>query len=1043
MKKFIFTVLVFISLASNAQPTGYSVVLGNNKFSGLEGVGNSISAIVGTSSTLNVVTRNTSWNDFEFNATNYSMLVDRTEDCGAIIFRYTGGSSFYALTFHKAGWNNNVTLRLKNSNINNNNTVGQISSYSEQISGATKIKINVVGNAIKIYVNDVLRINTTDNSLASGSVGFAIGNQWESLNLQFVSPVFTQVSSAPTVTVSPSSASICSGQSTTLTASGATTYSWSPSTDLSATTGTTPITGATVIANPTTTTTYTVTGTTAGQSSTKTVTVTVNPVPSISVSPSSPTICSGGNVSLIASGASTYSWTTLTNQNPTTGATLAANPAITTLYTIVGTGANGCVASGTVNVTVNPAPSISISPSNPSVCQGQSVSLTASGANTYTWNPTTNPTTGATLSANPSVTTLYTVLGTGANGCSATGTVNVTVIAPLGNSTPTTVNLPSIADITIGPNLNTPATTGTLTILESHPWVSGFEHSFLIKFDLSSIPSGAIITSAKLKLYNQHVGNYPSTINAHRITSTWSESSATWSNLGSNYIAGASASSTFNYSTQVINGLWDVTSDVQSMQNGSFINNGWHLKDDDVFDQSQPAWYFYSKESSYLPPVLEVIYSQSAPALSITPSSASICQGQSVLLTASGGNNYTWSPTDGLNQTTGAVVTASPIVSTLYTVSVPGSNGCNISKTVAVTISSLNCNSVLSATATVQNADCGLQNGTISLEVTGGFPPYTYAWSNGKTTKNITGLFAGTYEVVITDANGGSKSVNTSVNNKPLWGEKINITVNSDGTLSKTGSDGWNGYIYSQVKIEKDQNGSISMIAPNHNTSFMLGFTDGTVHSSQGNEYLITRYWDAMDIMILSNGIQTDGFPQIPYFYSSAGNNIIRIEKIGNEIVFYYNESEIKRVPIVNPNLPLSVVCKLYFSSYLAPSIGLNFCNGQAILSEEYYKPKRELDETFASLKVDELNVLYNEEYATTDASELNFEITNYSNQIVYSSSISDEKYYIQKGKNKISFECINDKLGNQAGYYILTITNSKKEKEYLRFKVNPSIHCD
>ena len=72
---------------------------------------------------------------------------------------------------------------------------------------------------------------------------------------------------------------------------------------------------------------------------------------------------------------------------------------------------------------------VSISPVAPILCNGQSVSLTASGATTYAWSSYTglSATTGATVSANPSTTTTYTVTGTISGGCTATKTVTVTV----------------------------------------------------------------------------------------------------------------------------------------------------------------------------------------------------------------------------------------------------------------------------------------------------------------------------------------------------------------------------------------------------------------------------------------------------------------------------------------------------------------------------------------------------------------------------------------------------------------------------------------
>lgn len=61
----------------------------------------------------------------------------------------------------------------------------------------------------------------------------------------------------------------------------------------------------------------------------------------------------------------------------------------------------------------------------------------------------------------------------------------------------------------------------------------------------------------------------------------------------------------------------------------------------------------------------------------------------------------------------------------------------------------------------VTNATCG--NGTIDLSVSGGTPGYTYAWSNGPTTQDISGLTAGTYTVTVTDNNGCTKTTTATV----------------------------------------------------------------------------------------------------------------------------------------------------------------------------------------------------------------------------------------------------------------------------------------
>jgi gliding motility-associated-like protein len=225
----------------------------------------------------------------------------------------------------------------------------------------------------------------------------------------------------PKPTISVNSPSICSGQTANLTASGASSYSW---------TG-----GLTPTSNPitpilTTTTTYTVTGTLNGCTGTAALTVTVKPNPTVNVN--SPGICNGQTANLTASGASTYSWTG--------GLTAISNPTTpilttTTTYTVTGT-TNGCTGTAVSTVTVKPNPIVSVN--SPSICNGQTASLTASGATTYSW------TGGLSSNATPSTpilttTTTYTVTGT-TNGCTGTAVSAVTV-----KPKPTiTVNSPSI-----------------------------------------------------------------------------------------------------------------------------------------------------------------------------------------------------------------------------------------------------------------------------------------------------------------------------------------------------------------------------------------------------------------------------------------------------------------------------------------------------------------------------------------------------------------------------------------------------------------------
>jgi hypothetical protein len=229
------------------------------------------------------------------------------------------------------------------------------------------------------------------------------------------------VNPIPNVTISPFNPSICAGQSVALTATGANSYSWSPATGLSTSVG------ANVTASPLNTTSYTVTGTSAGCTGTANVTVNVTNVPSISINPSAPSICTGENVILNALGASNYTWSPSQGLSATNTASVTANPTLTTVYTVSG-GTGNCSSTATVTVTVNPAPILTINPANPSICAGESIQINVSGASSFTWTPSTGLSsgTGSSVTANPTSTATYSVTGT-TGACSTTSAVTVSV----------------------------------------------------------------------------------------------------------------------------------------------------------------------------------------------------------------------------------------------------------------------------------------------------------------------------------------------------------------------------------------------------------------------------------------------------------------------------------------------------------------------------------------------------------------------------------------------------------------------------------------
>ncbi len=218
------------------------------------------------------------------------------------------------------------------------------------------------------------------------------------------------VNPKPNVTVTPPSASICSGGSIGLTANNASTYTWSPSASLNQSTGTS------VIANPSGNTTYTVIGTTAaGCADTANIAVTVGGSITASIT-GKDSICSGSTTTLTASGGTSYSWS-----NGATTSVINVNPSSTTPFKVV-VSSGSCKDSSTVTVQVTPAFKPTIT-GNSSICAGTNTVLTATGGGSYLWN--TGATT-ASITVSPSSTTPYSVTVTNGS-CKPDTSIIVTV----------------------------------------------------------------------------------------------------------------------------------------------------------------------------------------------------------------------------------------------------------------------------------------------------------------------------------------------------------------------------------------------------------------------------------------------------------------------------------------------------------------------------------------------------------------------------------------------------------------------------------------
>jgi hypothetical protein len=223
---------------------------------------------------------------------------------------------------------------------------------------------------------------------------------------------------------------ICSGASTGLLATGASTYQWS-------------INGGTAVglnnpnisnpsASPTATTTYSVLGVDAnGCTNVDQVQVSVNALPNV-VAGANASVCPGLSTTLGVTGASTYAWTPSTGLTGANTPSPTANPASTQTYTVTGTDANGCQNTDQVTVTVFPQPIVTVSSNSP-IIECQTAQLTATGLASYNWTNTSgadasiSTPNASTTDVGPLSNATYAVAGLDANGCAGGASVSVVV----------------------------------------------------------------------------------------------------------------------------------------------------------------------------------------------------------------------------------------------------------------------------------------------------------------------------------------------------------------------------------------------------------------------------------------------------------------------------------------------------------------------------------------------------------------------------------------------------------------------------------------
>ncbi len=342
-----------------------------------------------------------------------------------------------------------------------------------------------------------------------------------------------------TITGSASPTAGCSGSPVTLTAGGATSYTWvaPPSTTLAGN-------GSTQNVSPTVATTYSVYGSSGSCTGSTTIQTNISSGITLTVTASSATTCPGQPVTLTASGGVNYTWSPGSSLSSTSGSPVTATPTIATTYTVVGD--NGASCTGTANITINMGSGAtgSATASSYSVCAGFSSTLTAPSASGYTWTGTSlgGPVNQPSIAVGPGI---YSYTASNGAGCDAVGSITIYTLGPLAinvvQSSPTTciasnypkyshavtftasgasnyvwsVYVPSIMTNSLGATISVrPPTSTQYTVTGNTSTCSGtavVTVTVIPQFTMSIIPKQPIICLGdSIKLYVASVGTLAS-----------------------------------------------------------------------------------------------------------------------------------------------------------------------------------------------------------------------------------------------------------------------------------------------------------------------------------------------------------------------------------------------------------------------------------------------------------------------------------------------------------------------------------------------------
>ena len=590
---------------------------------------------------------------------------------GNTVFATPASTTTYTVTVTSGGCTSTTTKTVIVENSSSVNLIVSTSDNNICQGQSTNLAISGTGiNSVSWSPSSTLNTSTGVNVIATPTANTTYtASVVSTAGCTYTGDVAISVAPISSISINSSlPTTFCSGMSTTLTATGCTSCTWSPGTGLSSTTG------GSVIASPSSSTTYTVTGlNSSGCTVSGTIALTVSPAISITATPSNVTLPSGSSTTLSASGAIYYTWAPSTGLSSTSGASVIASPTTTTIYTVTGSNTSGCQATTTLTVNVTPASVGNLvlnPPSANNICNGTTVTLSASGEANYQWWPRPAGSTGYvtnTFTVTPTTTTTFTVYGETA-GVWHEAYVTITV-----NPIPGNFVYASSPSICLGTSTNV-ATSTTATNVTWAP-ATGLN---------TTTGTSVIASPTTTTTYTVTASNSAGCTNVKTITITVLPIPQITSLITGSSVSICAGDGVYQELSGAANFTYFPTSSVFPLVSGD--NKKVWLK-----PTVTTTYTIYGANATGCPASTTLtVYVGSTPTLSVSNPINTIVSGNSVAVNpVSNGAFFVWSPTTGINNPYAKNVLLNPTNTTTYTVFAFDAQGiCTQSKTVKVNVTS-------------------------------------------------------------------------------------------------------------------------------------------------------------------------------------------------------------------------------------------------------------------------------------------------------------------------------------------------------------------